>query len=83
MSAYGLQASGTNGIFQIDSNSTSTFHLAASNVGTTTSNNQSISGYTAGDIVMARPTSGSGTLVLDVLTNAAVSYTHLTLPTKA
>ena len=71
MAAYGLQATGTNGIFQIDSNTTSTFHLAASNVGTTTSNNQSISGYTAGDLVMARPTSGSGTLVLDVLTNVA------------
>ena len=68
---YGLQATGTNGIFQIDSNTTSTFHLAMTNVGTTTSNNQAISGYTAGDMVMARPTSGSGTLVLDVLTNAA------------
>ncbi len=69
--AFGLSATGTNGIFQIDSNTTSTFHLAASNVGTTTTNNQAISGYTAGDMVMARPTSGSGTLVLDVLTNAS------------
>tara|TARA_B000000532_G_scaffold158352_1_gene127440 strand:+ start:19 stop:669 length:651 start_codon:yes stop_codon:yes gene_type:complete len=67
--AFGLQATGTNGIFQIDSNTTSTFHLAASNVGTTTTNNQAISGYAVGDLVMARPTSGSGTLVFDALTN--------------
>lgn len=65
MSNYGLRVTGIGtAAFQIDSNTTSTQHMALvfSGTGTSVATN---SGYTGGDILMARPVSGTGSLCID------------------
>ena len=58
--AYGISATGVNGIFQLNSDLNSTAHFAVSSQGSTTGSNGQIAGYSTGDLVVARLTSGSG-----------------------
>ena len=59
--SYGLQVTGTGGIFQLDSETSSTISLAVASTGTTTGNNQQISGDQSGDLIFARPSGTSNT----------------------
>ena len=54
--AYGMKIEGVDGIYQIDGSTSSTSYLQITHNATGTS----VSGFDAGDIVFARPTSGSG-----------------------
>ena len=58
--AYGISATGANNTFQLNSTLTSTVHFALINQGTTTGSNGQIAGFSAGDLIVGRPTSGSG-----------------------
>jgi len=57
---YGINATGANNTYQLNSTLTSTVHFAMINQGTTTGSNGQIAGYTQGDLIVGRPTSGSG-----------------------
>ena len=59
--SYGLQVTGTGGIYQLDSETSSTLSLVLASSGTTTSNNQQLSGDQAGDLIFARPSGTSNT----------------------
>jgi len=52
--AYGIQVTGSNNKFVLDSTLTTTTYLAITNEGTTSAGG-AISGYSAGDLVVARP----------------------------
>jgi len=58
--AYGLQITGANNITQLDTQLTSTVQLVVFSEGATLTNNAAIAGYTTGDFIVGRPTSGSG-----------------------
>lgn len=58
--AYGLEITGSNDKFVLNTALTSTVYLAITNEGTTSGNDGAISGYSAGDLVVARPVSGQG-----------------------
>lgn len=83
MSNYGLQVFG-DGVanFQIDSNTTSTEHLPLrfSSTGTSVGHNltdaQKAAIYSDGDIVMARPVSGQGSLCMSSLNESGQSLTY-------
>ena len=70
--AYGILIQGVGGIFQVDSEKGSTKYMQVTH-NSTTSNSQSgltghrmiINHWKSGDIVFARPVSGSGRLVSD------------------
>ena len=58
--AYGIQVSGINNIYQLDTLLSSTVHMTVVHSGVTTGTNGQIANYTSGDLVVGRPTSGSG-----------------------
>ena len=58
--AYGIQVSGRNNIYQLDTLLSSTVHMTVVHSGVTSGTNGQIANYTAGDLVVGRPTSGSG-----------------------
>ena len=59
--AYGIRVSGRNNIYQLDTTTAdSAIHMAIVYSGTTTGTNGQIANYTSGDLVVGRPTSGSG-----------------------
>tara|TARA_B110000285_G_scaffold188721_1_gene215007 strand:+ start:886 stop:1515 length:630 start_codon:yes stop_codon:yes gene_type:complete len=64
--AYGIQITGANNIEQIDSTLTSTAQFVVVSGGVTTTDNQAIGGFTAGDFLIGRPTSGSGVFGADL-----------------
>jgi len=57
---YGINATGANNTYQLNSTLTSTVHFAMINQGTTTGSNGQVAGFSAGDLLVGRPTSGSG-----------------------
>ena len=59
--SYGLRVTGTGGIYQLDSETSSTLSLVLASSGTTTSNNQQLSGDQSGDLIFARPSGTSNT----------------------
>ena len=64
--AYGMKIDGAEGIYQVDGSTSSTSFLTIVHNGTTlNSSPYAISNYSAGDIVFARPTSGSGRFCSD------------------
>jgi len=67
--AYGIEVSGHNGTYQLNSGLTSTVHFALINQGTTTGSNGQIAGFSAGDLIVGRPTSGSGGFGASMLTS--------------